>query len=490
MKKTILDFSKVHYFQKRLAPKINSKQTRFGSAAFRSDGEPGEATELTEAEAIKAIGKQVEQFKTMLGEKADAETFKGLEAQIKELSDGIATMKAEAISDAIKQINASNEKVYKQLLEFQEAQAIEKENAEGATKTKKANLVDTKDVDAFIKATFEEGVKTNKAAKITLKAAETFGYATFFDGGDATDVSAFTGRFVDPTLYQRKRKRNLILDNFTIRTINVPKLVYLVKVEDGDDGDTSEGDSGGAGWIASGEIKPLRSFRVTTGEVEAKKCAIFGTVEDKLLRDVASLENWIREDFMDEMKEDINDGLLNNDPDTDPDAPLGLLTNAIQYTATPAYADKFTANSTNYIDQMFAVFARMAYNKEEAGIAFVSSDVYYQIMHLKDSEDRYQNNNLVYTNALGQLFIGGVQIVMADQEDIPGTNVLVVARDLGFKIYAYGPMVFERGLNGEDFRYDRTSFRGYQEFMSFIPENRENSVLYDTWANIKAAIEA
>lgn len=506
MKKEVIDFTKVQYYRKRLAPKIQNKRLGLGegrltSACYRSDGEGGEGgeggertKELTEAEAIKAIGVQVTQFKTMLGDKADAAQFTTLEKQIKDLSDGIETMKADAISDAIKAINKANEGIYKQLVEFQEGQAEEKENQPGAPKKGMKTLVETKDVETFVKTTFDgdpaTGEKTNKAAKITIKAAETFGYATFFEGGENTAIDAFTGRLVDPTLYQRKRKRNLILDNFVIRTINVPKLIYLIKVEDGDDGDSSEGDSGGAAWITSGEIKPKRSFRVTTGEVTAKKVAIFGTVEDKLLRDVPSLENWIREDFMDEMREAINDGLLNNDPDTDPDAPLGLKTNAIQYTATPAYNNAFVANSSNYIDQLFAIFARMAYNKEEAGTAFVGSDVFYRIMHLKDSEGRYQNNNLVYTNNLGQLFIGGVEIVMADEEDVPGTNVLVVARDLGFKIYAYGPMVFERGLNGEDFRYDRTSFRGYQEFLSFIPESRENSVLYDTWANVKAAIEA
>lgn len=497
MKKKYLDFAKVHYYQKRSLPKIGHKWApSFRVAAYKTDGDPDPADpenkELTEAEAIKKIGEQVAAFKKTLGEKADATQFKTLEDQIADLAANIETMKADAISAAIKQINEGNEKVYKQLLEFQEAQAQEKEGGETNVKGKIKPLVATKDVEDFVKATFnEDGTKSSKPAKIAInKAAETFGYATFFEGGDGTDITAFTGRLVDPTLYQRKRKRNLILDNFTIRTINVPKLIYLIKVEDGDDEGESSGDSGGAEWITSGEIKPKRSFRVTTGEAEAKKVAIFGTVEDKLLRDVPSLENWIREDFMDEMREAINDGLLNNDPGVDPDAPLGLKTNAIQYTATPAYNNAFTADTTNYIDQLFAVFARMAYNKEEAGVAFVGSDVFYRIMHLKDNEARYQNNDKVYTNNLGQLFIGGVQIVMADEEDIPGTAVLVIARDLGFKIYAYGPMVFERGLNGEDFRYDRTSFRGYQEFLSFIPENRENSVLYDTWANIKAAIEA
>ena len=266
--------------------------------------------------------------------------------------------------------------------------------------------------------------------------------------------------------------------------------MYLIKVEDGDDAGSASGDSGSADWILCGDEKPQRSFRVTTGRVEAKKVAIFGTVEDCLLQDVPSLERWIREDFMDEMREKINDGLLNNNPAVDPNAPLGLKQNATQFTASPGYANAFVASSTTYIDQLIATFATMRYRREEAAIAFVASDVWYRIQHLKDSDGRYQSNNLVYTNAMGQLYIAGVLIVPVDQDDIPSTHVLVIGRELGFKIYAYGALTFERGLNADDFRHDRTSFRGYQRFLTFIPENRENSVLYDTWANIQAGIEA
>lgn len=497
MKKTFLEFGGVNRYKvpgmkvRRNPCRIALFKTGGGDDDDEGDDGAGDA-DSAEVKAIKKIAKQVENFKTALGDKADAEAIKSLQETVKTLQENIATMQSEDIISTLKNINDANEKMWKQIAEMQEAAQVEKEKTEG--KAKKGDVLKKEDVAAFVKATFgddaKHGTKTSNPAKIELKAAETFGYATFFEGGADTVVDAFTGRMVDPTLYQRKRKRNMILDHFQIRTIAVPKLIYLIKVEDGDDEGTSSGDSGSADWIASGEIKPKRSFRVTTGEAEAKKVAIFGTVEDKLLRDVSSLENWIREDFIDEMREAYNDGLLNNDPGTDPDAPLGLKTNAIQYSATPGYNNAFTANTTNYIDQLFAAFALMAYNKEEAGMAFVASDVYYRIMHLKDSEQRYQNNNLVYTDALGRLFIGGVEIIWVDEEDIPGTNVMVIARDLGFKIYNYGALVFERGLNGEDFRYDRTSFRGYQEVLSFIPENRENSVLYDTWANIKAAIEA
>lgn len=488
MKRTFLKFPSrpVSY-----APKMQSRRMRIGllnhNISYLSDGDtdPGDSDEI---KAIKTIGKQVEKFNEVLGDKADKTVIEELTKQVAELQKGIETMKADDISKMLKDINDGNEKLWKQVVELQEQAAKDKEQSTG--KAKKGELVTTKQVEDFVKATFKDGRKTHESAKIEMKAAEIFGIPEFFEGGPSTVVDAFTGRMIDPELYQRRRKKNMILDYFDIQTINVPKLIFLVKIEDGDDSGSASGDSGGADWILSGEAKPMRSFRVTTGEVEAKKVAIFGTVEDKLLKDVASLENWIREDFMDEMREKTNDGLLNNNPAVDPDAPLGAKTNAIQYTATPGYANAFTASSTNVIDQIIAGIALMAFNKEEAGRVFVASDVFYKIQHLKDNDGRYQNSTLVYTNNVGQLFIAGVPITWVDEEDIPSTHVMIVARDPGFKIKAYGPLVFERGLNGEDFRYDRTSYRGYQEFLSYLPTHRENSIMYDTFANIQAAIEA
>lgn len=436
-----------------------------------------------ELEAIEQIGEQVKAFKATLGEKADAKAIEKLTSDIETLTKGLETMNEKEIDKSIEKINASLETMHKQVEKVLEEQAELKEKSGDSNKP--FQLVKTEDVEAFVKATFDGTQKTGNKASIVIKAPETFGYPTFFTGGGSTDITAFTGRYVDPKLYERKRKRNLILDHFDIQVINVPTLIYLVKVEVGDTNPTS-GDPGGAAWILSGAAKPKRSFRVTTGTAEAKKVAIFGTVEDKLLRDVPSLENWIREDFMDEMKEAINDGLLNNNPAVDANAPLGLKTNAVQYTATPAY-DELIENP-NYIDDIIAAIAFMAYNKEEAGLVVISSDVYYRIMHLKATDGKWLNNNLVYVNSQNELYIAGVHVIWADEEDVPSANILVVARDLGFKIKAYGSMVFERGLNGTDFREDKTSYRGYQEFLTYIPENRENSVLYDTFANIEAAI--
>ena len=284
-------------------------------------------------------------------------------------------------------------------------------------------------------------------------------------------------------MYQRRRKSNLILDTFQIPSIDVPKLIYLIKVE-GEDEDPVA-DRGGADWIDSGEAKPKRSFKLDTEEVEAKKVAIFATVEDKLLRDVTSFETWMREDLMDEMKEAINDGLLNNDPGTNAKAPLGLKTNAIQYSATPAYDEKI--ENPNYIDDIIATLALMRFNKEVPMVVWISSDVWYRIHHLKATDGKWLNNNLVYVNNAGELFIAGVPVKPTDEEDIPSTHLLAIAANC-FKIRAYGNMILERGLNGSDFREDKTSFRGYQEFLSYIPSHRQNGVVYDTFANIEAAI--
>lgn len=449
---------------------------------------PEDTDEIKTLKAIKRIGKQAEKFNAMLGDKADKTVIKELTDKVTELQNGIETMANAAAMKLIKDINDNNEKLWKQVIELQEEAAKKKEEEEGGVKGKKGEIVTTKQVQDFVSATFKDNKKTHEPARIEIKAAEIFGYPqTFLPGAQ---IDAFTGRYIDPVLYAARRKSNLILDNFRIGSISVPKLIFLVKIEDGTDAGASSGDSGGADWILSGEIKPLRSFRLTTGEALAKKVAIFSTLEDKIIKDVASLENWVREDLTLEMREKYNDGLLNNNPAVDPDAPLGMKTDAIQFTPSAAFNNTFVATQSTYIDQLTAVFAMMAHLKEEAGMAFVSWDVYYRILILKDNNLRYQNSNLVYTDSLGRLYISGVQIVPSDDEDIPSTHVLVVGRDLGFKMLNYGPFVFERGLNGEDFRYDRTSYRAYQEVLSYLPTHRENSVVYDTWANIILGIEA
>lgn len=513
MKKQYLKFPS--WKQINAAPKITSRRTRqrfFESVAYKSDAPAAETIkELTdetdpenkvlpddssEVQAIKKISRQVKNFNAILGTRAKAEDFTAVQEQLATLQKDIGTMQADKITEAIEKINESNEKIWKQIAEMQEAQAAEKENGNGPGKKSKIGI-DRKQVEDFVKATFEGGSfeggsmkggkKTHNSAAITVKAAETFGVATFYEGGDDTDTTAFTGRVIDPTLYQRNRKRNLILDNFVISNIGAPTLLFLVKIEEGDS-DSVSGDPGGADWILSSEAKPKRSFRVTTGKVEAKKVAIFGTVEDKLLRDVPSLEMWLREDFMDEMRETINDGLLNNDTGTDPNAPQGMKQEAIQFTATDAWDG--SEDDPNYIDAILAIKATFSHNKETLIKVFVSSSAITKIMGLKDNEGRYQNNNLVYINAMGQLYIGGVAVVEADDEDVPDTHVLAIGADLGFKMRAYGPLVFERGLNGEDFRYDRTSYRGYQEFLTYLPTHREDSVMYDTFENVFAAITA
>ena len=106
-----------------------------------------------------------------------------------------------------------------------------------------------------------------------------------------------------------------------------------------------------------------------------------------MLRDVSSFETWLREDLMDEMYEAINDGLLNNDPSSNSKAPLGLKTNAVQYTATPAYDESI--ENPNYIDDIIAVLALMRYNKEVPMVVWISSDVYYRIHHLKATDGKW-----------------------------------------------------------------------------------------------------
>lgn len=452
-------------------------------------------TKSPELEAIDKVAKQVDDFKKQLGTKVSKEDLDKLnEATVKinkdfeDLRKNLGNWDGETVESCMKKINT-------QLTEMQEDVSRSKDTgAKG-----KFQLFDSGEVKKFAESVFDEnGAKSSKQASFKInnaflmggfvsKAAEIMGYPDFFEGvpGVTTDWTAFTGRVVDPTLYQRKRKRNFILDNFTIPSIAAPTLIYLEKMEiAGEDGSVE--DVGGADWIVPGAQKPMRSFRVTSTKVEAKKLAIFGTVHDDLLKDIPSLENWIREDFTAEMREAYNDALLSNDPGVDPDAPLGLTKNAIQYADTTPFNN--TILDANEIDAILAAIAYMASLEEEPMMAVVSSSVYYKLFALKDNQARYQNANLVYTNSRGQIFVAGVPVILAGADDVPDTHLLLIGVD-GFQIRNYESLVFERGLNGEDFRYDRTSFRAYQKVLSYIASHRYNSVLYDTFSNIITAID-
>src|SRR5690606_8656322 len=142
-------------------------------------------------------------------------------------------------------------------------------------------LVSEKEIKDFVTKMFPNGEKDASAsASIELKAAETFGGAvTFVSGADAT---AATGRYVDPTLYQKRRKSNLILAYFNIQTIIVRALSYLEKGEIVA-GIVANNGLGAADCINWGESMAGRSFRIDINTVEPKRLAIFGNIEECLL---------------------------------------------------------------------------------------------------------------------------------------------------------------------------------------------------------------
>lgn len=410
-----------------------------------------------ELEAIEKVAEHVQKFKDELKNKVDKKDLDKISLQLLELHEDVQTSKES-----------------------------------GRTRTKKA-FVDQAEVKEFIAKTFDENGKTSHKAAIKLnselvfKAAETMTSENFFTGSPTTQPEIVTGFALDPTLYQRRRKRNTILDHIPIETTDQPYLFYMNKVEVSGD-DASQEDTGSASWVTSAGEKPGRSFRVSTVKVEAKKIAIYSNVADKLLRDVGSLNTWLRDDLTSEVKEAYNDGLLNNDPVTDPDAPLGLKEHAIAFTVTPAFDN--TVTDPNLIDVLVAAAASMLKLKEQPGKFLISSDNYFSLFILKDQNARYQNANLIFVSPLGVVYVAGVPVYPVDDEDVDSDHFLLLGADLGFKIKNYGPLVFERGLNADDFRKDKTSFRAFQEVISYIPADRYNSVMYDTIANVLTAIEA
>lgn len=458
-----------------------------GKSEDNPDGDE-EVDEDTKAALVKTLA-TVEQLAKTMGE--DHETIKALTENVNSISAELAQKNWEAVTNLVKN---QNDLMTKLATEMEKNREDQEDAAKTGSLKKRSELLEAaKEINAgLFEAPLVAGGKAKKiqggAASVSIKssihtkAPEIFGQDRTFE--DGTDTTVFTGRVIDPILYQKRRKGNLIFELFNITSIEAPALVYLEKIEKGALPDQEN--AGGAEWIKRGAQKPMRSFRLKATTVTAKKLAIFGTIEDELLRDVPSMEVWLREDFQEQMREKANDGLLNNV--SNPDAPIGLKANVSAFEATPAFEDKIV--DANYIDVLLAAFAWMRYNNEYPEVAVVAADVRYAIIALKDRNARYQNSTEVYQDRLGNLYIGGVLIWDADQEDVSSEEFMVLAQDVGFKIREYQSMVFEAGLNGEDFRYDRTSYRAYREFLTYMPADRINTVIYDTFANALAQITA
>lgn len=451
---------------------------------YRNSGAGGEGG-AHEDDAFKQISDNVDKIVLQLGEAAKQEEVTALKNEIESLKSKVGEMADGAdLEKRIQSINEKNEKLFNQLVELQVKQAETADKSEGTVKGPKP-LYTKESVKAFT----EKAVKNGKA-NLTIeetKAAETFGIPQSFVTGSGADTALVaSGYRLVPGLISKRRKTNMMLDYFNIPTIDVPYLIYLEKIEIGT-GTAPNNGAGSAAWIESGQAKPKRSFRIQAVRADAKKLAIFGTIEDCLLQDIPSFDNWIRTDFREQLDEVANTGLLRGNPSVNPLEPAGLLLNASQYVVTPAFDENVTA--ANYIDAIIAASASMVTNsKYAAGMAFVSHDVYYAMLSLKSNDERYLNNPLVYTDEFARLFIAGVMVVSVDAEDIPSTNLLLVAYDHGFKIFRYGGAEIETGLNGTDFQEDKTSYRGWRRYLTYFPANQRGSVMYDTWANILALI--
>lgn len=436
-------------------------------------------------DAFAQVVKSIDQIAEQLGEAAKQEDITALKAELASLKESYSEMKAADVDSKILAINSKTEKMFNQLIELQAKSAENADKNEGAKGIKP--MYTKEQVKAFTEKALKNKREGNLLEIEEVKAAETFGIPQSFVTGTGADTAVVaSGYQLVPGLISKRRKTNLMLDYFPIQTINVPYLIYLEKIEIGT-GTAPNNGPGGAAWIESGQAKPKRSFRIQAVRADAKKLAIFGTIEDCLLQDIPSFDNWIRTDFQEQLDEVANTGLLRGNTTVNPLEPNGLITNASQYVVTPAFDESVKA--ATYIDDIIAAAASMVTtSKYAAGMAFVSQDVWFKMISLKATDERYINNNMVFVSNLGELWIAGVHVIPVDADDVPSTHLLLVAVDAGFKILRYGNSGIETGLNGTDFQEDKTSYRGWRRYITYFPVNTRGSVIYDTWANIEALI--
>lgn len=234
---------------------------------------------------------------------------------------------------------------------------------------------------------------------------------------------------------------------------------------------------GAAEFIGEGALKPLASFELDTESSVPKKAAERMKTSTELLYDVDSMTSMIENELRYEVMMAANTAVLTGTESNT--SPKGVTKYGVLYslltvkTTNPTEADAiraaiaqlrlffYTKNIIAYINPVDG--ANMDLAKGVTGGAYMLPP---------------------FVSADGRT-IGGVTVI-EDTNITPG--YLLIGDMSKYKILMYQDFFVNFGWENDDFSKNLVTVIGEMRFHQFVSENHANAFIYDTFANIKAAI--
>lgn len=474
MKKEFIDFSKVQYRQRRLAPKILSRHVASG-VAYRSDGEDDDDEEDKEAEKKKLLKTIEKNIAKQLEGRATKEDVANVAKQLIFLTKG-KNDKGEDIDAPfpIEQLRSmADEKtgVMAKLVEM--GLKIQKMETEATRQVKAMDI--RSQVAAWHDKNKETIQKIMNGEKITPPALELRVASPMLVSTVNAGNSPYIGRVeVEPGVNDFLRLPNTFWDFLTKGRTNAPTYVWVNKTNP----------LGAAAFIGPGVAKPGISFEMAAESSIAKKIADSAKAGTELLDDIDGMTSFIEDELRAQVMIKVNTTLMTGVNSSTVPAGIQSLSQLFSFYTAAAAGIKTT--NPNYMDAIRAVVAAL-----RSGVLTGTITVFVNSIDAANMDLSKATNSGVYllppfTTSSGQV-IAGARVI----ED---NNIPVGYFEAGFMAYyrikIYRDFTVTWGWENDDFTKNLVTAVGEMRLHQFFNSIHTGAFCYDTFANVIAAITA
>lgn len=284
----------------------------------------------------------------------------------------------------------------------------------------------------------------------------------------AGDAPLLVSHEVDGGINRPNPPQRNVLQNANVRATNAAHIEWVNR----------ENSEGNAEFLGEGELKPLRSFEYTQEDSKAKKVAVAFKVTTESLQDINILADEIRQDGIEAVEDEVNDKLLNGDGSVATE-PTGLIVQAAAFNVTGLEI----VNPNNY-DAIVAASLQVSMLRHTPNIAFVNS-IDFTNLALTKGEDGHYVMPLFATRDGQRIQIAEVRVVKSDEIEV---GSVLVGDMRKFHVRPYGGMTIEIGTENDDLRKNLRTVIVERRLHAYIKKHDLTAFVYDTFANIKAAI--
>lgn len=400
-------------------------------------------------------------FENMIKGLVTAEDFK---TQFDELK---ATMTAEAIDKMVKAANKEIEDTLQKQAVVMDQLKTMGNPGNGKVKSLRDQIRENLDREDNKKAlkSFKDKQPGTTGFQFGVKAAAAMTEAGTTAATTAGTAIAFTQPEFIPGLNNVARNQPFILQILNVMPTSNENIIYSEKINV----------QGSANWVGENAAAGLVSFDIKLTNSRAKMVTAYIKVSTQMLDDVDYMASEIEKELIYQIAISVDTFLLQGDG-------TGDNLKGIKTFASAYVLDGLSTTEPNNCDAILAAATQIAYDNFRPDLAIMNPIDFAQTKLIKSTTGEYViNPNNVNDNW------GGVRVVQSNQVPLGYTMVMDSSKT---NVYRYEDFMLSYGWINDDFIKHMVTITAHQRLHNFVKANDTNAFVWDTLANIKAAITA